>query len=105
MASFIYFIKINRFRSGGTSAYHPRMMIKILLNAYSVKIYTGRRTAGALRQDVAFGWLAGHNRPGFRTINNFRSGCLKRQLRSYLRKSNGTMVQPNGDLIHSRIFY
>lgn len=68
---------LNGYVGGGTSAYHPRMMIKVLLYAYSVKIYTGRRIARALRQDVTFMWLAGYNRPDFRTINNFRSGVLK----------------------------
>jgi transposase len=68
---------LNGYVGGGTSAYHPRMMIKVLLYAYAVKIYTGRRIARALRQDVTFMWLAGYNRPDFRTINNFRSGVLK----------------------------
>ncbi|PWV47048.1 IS1182 family transposase [Chitinophaga sp. S165] len=68
---------LDSYVGGGTSAYHPRMMIKILLYAYAVKIYTGRRIAKALRQDVTFMWLAAYNRPDFRTINNFRSGLLK----------------------------
>jgi len=68
---------IESYQGGGTSAYHPCMMIKVLLYAYAVKIYTGRRIAKALRQDVTFMWLAAYNRPDFRTINNFRSGILK----------------------------
>ncbi|MBW8687911.1 IS1182 family transposase [Chitinophaga rhizophila] len=68
---------LNSYMGGGTSAYHPRMMIKILLYAYAVKIYTGRRIAKALRQDITFMWLVAYNRPDFRTINNFRSGVLK----------------------------
>jgi hypothetical protein len=42
-----------------------------------MKIYTGRRLAKALREDVNFMWLAAYNRPDFRTINGFRSGLLK----------------------------
>jgi len=68
---------VNCYAGGGTSAYHPRMMVKILLYAYAVKIYTGRKIARALRQDITFMWLAAFNRPDFRTINNFRSGILK----------------------------
>lgn len=68
------------YTGGGTSAYHPKMMIKVLLYAYSVKIYTGRRIAKALQQDVTFMWLAAFNRPDFRTINNFRSGVLKQTI-------------------------
>ena len=29
---------INQYQGGGTSAYHPRMLLKVLLYAYSVKI-------------------------------------------------------------------
>ena len=35
---------------GGASVYHPRMLLKVLLYAYSVKIYTGRKTAKALHR-------------------------------------------------------
>lgn len=71
---------VNSYQGGGTSAYDPRMMVKVLLYAYSMKIYTGRRIAQALRQDVTFMWLAAYNRPDFRTINNFRSGVLKQSI-------------------------
>ena len=68
---------INKYEGGGTSAYHPRMLLKVLLYGYCMKIYTGRRLAKALREDVNFMWLAAYNRPDFRTINLFRSGLLK----------------------------
>ena len=68
---------INQYKGGGTTAYHPRMLLKILLYAYSVKIYTGRKIAKALRQDIHFMWLSGMSRPDFRTINNFRSSKAK----------------------------
>jgi transposase len=68
---------INTYEGGGTSAWHPRMLLKILLYAYSVKIYTGRRIAKALAQDIHFMWLSGMSRPDFRTINAFRSSKAK----------------------------
>lgn len=68
---------INLYAGGGTTAYHPRMLLKILLYAYSMKIYTGRKIAKALGQDIHFMWLSGMNRPDFRTINNFRSSKAK----------------------------
>ncbi len=45
---------INKYAGGGTSAYHPRMLLKVLLYGYCMKIYTGRRLAKALREDVNF---------------------------------------------------
>ena len=68
---------INQYDGGGTSAYHPRMLTKVILYGYAMKIYTGRKIAKALRQDIHFIWLAAFNRPDFRTINMFRSGILK----------------------------
>jgi transposase len=68
---------INMYQGGGTSSYHPRMLLKVLLYAYSVKIYTGRKIAKALTQDIHFMWLSGMSRPDFRTINNFRSSKAK----------------------------
>jgi len=71
---------INQYAGGGTTAYHPRMLLKVLLYAYSMKIYTGRRIARALKQDIHFMWLAAMNQPDFRTINCFRSGKAKQMI-------------------------
>ncbi len=69
---------ISTYEGGGTSAYHPLMMLKVLVYAYVSKIYSSRMIAKALREDVNFMWLSGMNRPDFRTINGFRSGRLKK---------------------------
>jgi transposase len=66
-----------QYKGGGASAYAPTMMIKLLVYAYVSKVYSSRNIAKAVRQDITFMWLAGMNRPDFRTINNFRSGVLK----------------------------
>lgn len=68
---------INQYEGGGTSAYHPKMLTKVILYGYAMKIYTGRKLAKAIRQDIHFIWLSAYNRPDFRTINLFRSGILK----------------------------
>ncbi|MCF8233144.1 MAG: IS1182 family transposase [Bacteroidales bacterium] len=68
---------IGSYKGGGTSAYHPVMLFKVLVYAYANKIFTVRPIAKALRQDIHFMWLAGMSRPDFRTISNFRSGRLK----------------------------
>ena len=62
---------------GGSSSYHPSMLLKILLYGYSVKIYTGRKIASALNHDINFMWLSAMSHPDFRTINNFRSSKAK----------------------------
>lgn len=71
---------IETYKGGGTSSYHPRMMIKVLVYAYLSKIYASRKIAKALREDVNFMWLSGMSGPDFRSINNFRSGRMKRAI-------------------------
>lgn len=62
---------------GGASSYDPAMMMKAIIYGYVSKVYSCRQLAKALRQDVSFMWIAGMNRPDFRTINLVRSGRLK----------------------------
>ena len=73
---------INQYFGAGTSSYHPQMLLKVLLYAYSCKLFTGRKIARALRTDIHFMWISAHNRPNFRTINNFRSGRAKETIES-----------------------
>lgn len=68
---------LERYEGGGTSCYHPRMMLKVLVYAYSQKLYSSRRIAKALRENIYFMWLSGNNRPDFRTVNHFRSTVMK----------------------------
>jgi transposase len=65
------------YKGGGASNYNPRMMLKVLIYAYSTKLYSSRKIDQALCQNIHFMWLSGMQRPDFRTINNFRSGTLK----------------------------
>ncbi len=53
------------------------MLLKVIVYAYCEKIYSSRRIAKALRENIHFMWLSGSNRPDFRTINRFRSSRLK----------------------------
>lgn len=65
------------FPGGGAPSYHPKMMLKIILYAYSCQIYSCRHIAKAVRQDVTFMWLAGMQQPNFNTINRFRSDYFR----------------------------
>lgn len=59
-------------QSGGSSAYHPVMLLKTLIYAYSNATFSSRRIANKLKEDIAFMFLAGNNTPDFRTISRFR---------------------------------
>ena len=68
---------VAKYKGGGTSAYHPRMMLKVLIYAYVERNYSSRGIAKALRENVNFMWLSGMNRPDHRTINGFRGERMK----------------------------
>ena len=65
-----------QYKGGGTSSYHPKMLLKILVYAYSKKIYSSRKIAEAVRENIHFMWLSGGNQPDFRTINDFRGSRM-----------------------------
>ena len=56
----------------GGPPYHPAMMVKLLLYAYCTGIYSARRIARHVQEDVAFRVLAAGNTPDFHTISEFR---------------------------------
>jgi transposase len=60
----------------GQPSYDPRMMTKLLVYGYCVGVFSARKMAQRLREDVAFRMLAG-NEPDFRTISDFRQIHLK----------------------------
>lgn len=63
---------LSKYKGGGTSAYHPRMLLKVLFYAYLCNIYSCRKIAKALEENIYFMWLSGNSTPDFRTINRFR---------------------------------
>ncbi len=53
---------------------HPTMLAKVLIYAYATGVFSSRKIAAKLTDDVALRVLAAGNRPDFRTINRFRQG-------------------------------
>lgn len=70
-----------KYKGGGTSSYHPRMMLKVIVYAYTQKIYSSRKIEKALWENIGFLWISGGNQPDFHTINNFRGDTLKEAVR------------------------
>lgn len=64
---------MNKYEGGGAPAFHPAMMLKVIIYAYSMGISSSRRIARALKTDTAFMFLSGLQCPDFRTICLFRS--------------------------------
>ncbi len=61
------------YKSTGRCAYHPKMMLKVIIYAYMNNIYSCRKIEQLLLRDIHYIWLAGYEKPDFITINRFRN--------------------------------
>ena len=57
--------------------FHPAMMVKVLIYGYATGVFSSRKIARKLYEDVAFRVLAAHNFPAHRTIRDFRAFHLQ----------------------------
>lgn len=62
---------------GGQPPFHPRMMLVLLLYAYSVGVFSSRKIMGRCETDVAFRVIVGEDIPDFRRIAEFRRRHLQ----------------------------
>ena len=73
-------VLLEQYKGGGTTAYHPKMMLKVLFYSYFSTIYSCRKIAKALNENIHFMFIAGNSTPDFRTINDFRGKILKEHI-------------------------
>jgi transposase len=69
---------VSKYRPGGKGnlAYHPRMMLKLLIYGYCTGVFSSRKLARQLHENVAFRVLAAGQFPNHRTICRFRERHL-----------------------------
>ena len=67
-----------RYAAGGprNQPFHPAMMVKVLVYAYATGVFSSRKIAKKLHEDMAFRVLAAENFPAHRTIREFRARHL-----------------------------
>jgi len=68
------------YKGGGAPMFNPKTMLKIIVYAYTQKIYSSRQIAKALKTNVNFMWIARMQKPDFRTINYFRGKRIGKQI-------------------------
>ena len=59
-------------RADGAPPYDPKMMLKLLLYAYSTGVTSSREMERRCQIDVAFRWLCANTAPDYRSISRFR---------------------------------
>jgi transposase len=77
---------IRKYKGGGCSSYHPRLMLKILVYGYLTNLYSSRKIEQAVTQNIHFMWLSGMSYPDHNTINRFRCERLSGVLREVFRQ-------------------
>lgn len=73
---------LEKFKGGGASSYHPRMLLKVLVYGYLNNIYSSRRLEASLQENIHFMWLSAMSKPDHNTINRFRNDRLKDVLKA-----------------------
>ena len=72
---------LKKYKGGGSSSFHPRMLLKVLVYSYINNNYSSRKIEAALKENIHYMWLSGMSTPDHNTINRFRSDRLKEVLR------------------------
>lgn len=94
---------LKQYPGGGVSAYHPRMLLKVLVYAYVSNIYSSRKIEAACKENIHFMWLSGMNKPDHHTVNRFRSERLREVLREVFSQVV-TLLAESGHLTLKEVF-
>jgi transposase len=104
----------SQYKGGGTTAFHPKMLLKVILYNYTQKVFSSRQIAKSLRENINCMWLSGMNQPDHRTINRFRGQIMTKVIeevftlvleqleeRGYIKLENyfydGTKIEANAN--------
>jgi transposase len=61
------------YKDEGNTAYHPKMMLKVLFYSYLIGVMSSRKMETGLEYRADYIFLSGDQVPDFRTLNNFRA--------------------------------
>jgi transposase len=61
------------YQDEGNTAYHPKMMLKVLFYSYLIGVMSSRKMEAGLEYRADYIFLSGDQVPDFRTLNNFRA--------------------------------
>jgi len=66
-----------QYRGTGSAAYHPTVMLGLLVYGYATGIYSSRRIEAATRDSIAFRYIAANEQPDHDSLCTFRKRFLK----------------------------
>jgi len=77
---------LGTYKGGGSSAYHPRMLLKLLLYGYLDRSYSSRVLEKQCKENICYMWLCGGQEPDHNTIANFRSQRMQEEIKTVFKK-------------------
>jgi transposase len=68
---------IRQYRGTGSAAYHPAVMLSLLIYGYATGVYSSRRIEAATHESIAFRYIAANEQPDHDSLCTFRKRFLK----------------------------
>jgi len=62
----------SKYSTRGQNAYHPKLIVSILIYSYSQGVFSSRQIERRCNEDLSFMYIAGMNCPNFRVLSDFR---------------------------------
>ena len=66
-----------QYRGSGSAAYHPAVMLGLLIYGYATGVYSSRRIEAATHESIAFRYIAANEHPDHDSLCTFRKRFLK----------------------------
>ena len=66
-----------QYRGAGSAAYHPAMMLGLLIYGYATGVYSSRRIEAATHESIAFRYISANTQPDHDSLCTFRKRFLK----------------------------
>ncbi len=66
-----------QYRGSGSAAYHPTVMLGLLVYGYATGVYSSRRIEAATHDSIAFRYIAANEQPDHDSLCTFRKRFLK----------------------------
>jgi len=66
-----------QYRGAGSAAYHPTVMLGLLIYGYATGVYSSRRIETATHESIAFRYIAANEQPDHDSLCTFRKRFLK----------------------------
>ena len=109
-----------QYRGAGSAAYHPTVMLSLLIYGYATGVYSSRRIEAATHESIAFRYIAANEQPDHDSLCTFRKRflneieplfvevlCIARQMKLFKLGTialDGTKIHANASR-HSALSY